>query len=146
MPDLNPQVLGQAENAHRAILDRILAGTGLTYHGWVALRLTATAGDAGLDRKRLIDQMAGGLKISGSSARAAVDGVGAAGLLETIPDGSGRRVRLSGPGRDVYRRALGEIDEVMARMYGDIPPGDLATAGRVLAVLTERANAELAGA
>jgi len=146
MPDLNPQVLGQAENAHRAILGRILAGTGLSYHGWVAVRLIAAAGDAGADRKRLIDQMAGGLKISGSGARAAVDGLGAAGLLETLPDGPGRRIRLSAAGQEVYRRARGEIDRVMARMYGDIPPGDLATAGRVLTVLTDRANAELARA
>ena len=146
MPDLNPQILGQAENAHRAILDRTLAGTGLSYHGWVALRLTVAAGAAGLDRKLLIDRMAGGLKISGSSARAAVDGLGAAGLLEIVPNGPGRRLRLSGTGQDVYRRAVGEIDDVMARMYGDIPPSDLATAGHVLTMLTDRANAELARA
>jgi hypothetical protein len=41
---------------------------------------------------------------------------------------------------------VGEIDDVMVRMYSDIPPGDLATAGRVLTMLTGRANAELARA
>jgi hypothetical protein len=33
---------------------------------------------------------------------------------------------------------------VVARMRGDLPAEDLATAGRVLAIITERANAELA--
>ncbi len=34
---------------------------------------------------------------------------------------------------------------VTVRLFGDFPPGDLATAGRVLAIVTTRANAELAG-
>ena len=31
------------------------------------------------------------------------------------------------------------------RLWGDLPAEDLATAGRVLAIITDRANAELAG-
>jgi hypothetical protein len=36
-PTLNPRVIGQAESAHRSILDRILARTGTTFPQWVAL-------------------------------------------------------------------------------------------------------------
>jgi hypothetical protein len=35
--------------------------------------------------------------------------------------------------------------DVTARLFGGFPPEDLATAGRVLAIVTTRANAELAG-
>jgi len=34
--------------------------------------------------------------------------------------------------------------DVIQRLWGDLPAGDLATAGRVLAIITGRANAELA--
>jgi len=44
--------------------------------------------------------------------------------------------------------ALGAVAEPLAeitgRMYADLPPDDLATAGRVLTLLAARANAELA--
>jgi hypothetical protein len=36
------------------------------------------------------------------------------------------------------------IGEVTARLYADIPPDDLAAAGRVLTTITTRATAELA--
>ena len=36
------------------------------------------------------------------------------------------------------------LDEVTARLFGGFPTEDLATAGRVLAIVTVRANAELA--
>jgi hypothetical protein len=34
--------------------------------------------------------------------------------------------------------------QITRRLWGDLPAGDLATAGRVLAIITERANAQLA--
>jgi hypothetical protein len=45
-PILNPQIVGQAENAHLPVLARILAGTGTTKHQWVALSLITAAGGA----------------------------------------------------------------------------------------------------
>jgi hypothetical protein len=40
-PSINPQIIGQAENALRALLERTLAGTGLAYRHWVALSVIA---------------------------------------------------------------------------------------------------------
>jgi hypothetical protein len=40
-PSLNPQIIGQAENALRALLERTLAGTSLAYRHWVALSVIA---------------------------------------------------------------------------------------------------------
>jgi len=36
------------------------------------------------------------------------------------------------------------IDRITERLYADLPVDDLVTARRVLAIVTERANAELA--
>jgi hypothetical protein len=44
-PSLNPQILGRAENAHRALLERVLAGTGVSYGGWIALSIAAGGND-----------------------------------------------------------------------------------------------------
>ena len=82
-PTLNTQVIGQAENALGALMNRVLARTGGTFRQWAALNLTAVSG--------------------------------------------------------------GAIDQITTRLYGDLPADDLATAGRVLTVITARTNAELAG-
>ncbi|MFC4108595.1 hypothetical protein ACFOX0_22010 [Micromonospora zhanjiangensis] len=137
-PSLNGQVIGQAEHATRAVLDRLLAGAGVDFHDWVALNLTATA-DAPLGRTRLADRMAGALKIDDGIALATIDGLTDAGLL-TVGAGT---VALTDAGRARYADIRAALDEVTARLYGDLPAADLSTAGRVLATVTARANAEL---
>lgn len=42
-------------------------------------------------------------------------------------------------------RTTAEIGPVSAKLYAGIPAEDLAVAGRVLTLITQRANAELAG-
>jgi hypothetical protein len=42
------------------------------------------------------------------------------------------------------RRPVSALEEVTGRLSGDFLPEDLATAGRVLSIITTRANAELA--
>lgn len=143
-PTLNGQVIGQAEHATRAVLDRVLARTGTTFHHWVALNLTAVSG-AAIDRDQLIGRMTGALKIDESAVLATVAELTASQLLEALP-GEGSRVGLTDAGQARYRQIRSAIDEITARLYGDLPADDLATAGRVLTIVTARANAELAGA
>ncbi|MEV6957611.1 hypothetical protein AB0M97_00055 [Streptomyces sp. NPDC051207] len=57
-------------------------------------------------------------------------------------EGSG--VRITSAGRELYDAVNGETGEMSARIYAGIPADDLAAAGRVLARVTERANAERA--
>ena len=45
-----------------------------------------------------------------------------------------------------WRGVLLAIAGITQRLWGDLPAEDLATAGRVLAIITDRANAELARA
>jgi len=49
---LNPQIIGQAERALGALMNRVLATTGGTFPQWVALTIS-NGGDAGIDRERL---------------------------------------------------------------------------------------------
>ena len=47
-------------------------------------------------------------------------------------------------GRARHREIRAALDEVTARLFGDFPPEDLATAGRLVTIVMGRANAELA--
>jgi hypothetical protein len=142
-PTLTTQVIGQAENALGALMNRVLTTTGGTFHQWVALNLTAASGGT-IDRDQLVGRMTGALKIDDAAALAAIAELTASRLLKALP-GEGSRVGLTDAGQARYRQLRTAIDELTARLYGDLPADDLATAGRVLSVITARANAELAG-
>ena len=82
------------------------------------------------------------LKIDNATALATIARLTASTLLA----GADGPITLTDPGRARYDEIRGALDAVTARLYGDLPADDLATAGRVLATVTTRANAELDGA
>jgi hypothetical protein len=137
-PVLNTQVIGQAESALGALLDPLLARTGTTFTQWLVLTVTAASG-GDIDRGQLIARITGARKIDGAEVEAAIGELTAAGLAQ-----AGGSVALTGEGQARYREIRGALDEITARLF-DFPAEDLATAGRVLAILTARADAELAG-
>jgi DNA-binding MarR family transcriptional regulator len=137
-PVLSTQVIGQAESALGAISDPLLARTGTTFNQWLALTVTAAAGD-GIDRDQLIARIAGARKIGAEQVEAAVSELAATGLALDQP-----HVSLTEAGQARYREIRAALDEVTGRLFGDFPPEDLATAGRVLSIITARAHAELA--
>ncbi|NBM21051.1 MarR family winged helix-turn-helix transcriptional regulator [Streptomyces sp. GC420] len=141
-PPVNGQVVGLAHYASRAVLERVLARSGITFQQSLALNGVANAaGSVAADE--LTGALAHALKTDASEVRGSVDGLVAAGLLETLP-GEPVRVRFTEAG-DALRREIGTAGaEIAARLYADIPAEDLAAAGRVLRLVTERANAELA--
>ena len=143
-PAFGAQILGQTEKALNAILDRQLAGTGLAEPDWITLTLTA-ASDGTLGRDRLASQVAGALKVSPAQARARIDGLAAAQLVQ-IGGGDEPQVTLTGAGRQLHGQIRGAVTEITQRMWGDLPAEDLVTAGRVLSVVLARANAEVGGA
>ena len=59
---------------------------------------------------------------------------------------AGRRSPSRPPARPAFEQIQGGIGQVTQRLYGGLPESDLAIAHRVLATVTERANAELASA
>lgn len=143
-PAFGAQILGQTEKALNAILDRQLAGTGLTEPDWITLTLTAASGGT-LGRDQLASQVAGALKVSPAMAQARIDGLAAARLVQT-GGGDEPQVTLTGAGQQLQARIRGAVTQITERMWGDLPAGDLVTAGRVLSVVLARANAELAAA
>jgi DNA-binding MarR family transcriptional regulator len=137
-PTLTPQIVGQAENAHKPILDRILAPVGITRNEWIALTLTVASGGA-IESGQLAARMTRALKIDDAEAAAAVGQLTAARLMEAA---EGLTVRLTDAGQARYQEIRAAVTEVTDRAYGDIPAGDLATAARVLVTITERLSAE----
>jgi hypothetical protein len=142
-PSFSTQVLGQTEKALNAILDRHLAGTGLTESQWIALTLTVTSGGT-VDRDALADRLAAALKVSEAEARGLVAKLTEARLLHTA-DGE-RSVTVTDAGQRLHGRIRAAVTEITERMWGDLPAEDLETAGRVLSTILARANAELASA
>ena len=96
--------------------------------------------DAPTRREQVVSRVTSGLKVSDAVAIAAVDGLTASGIVSAGDD-----TFLTEQGAVLQRTIRGEIEAITARLYGDLPADDLATAGRVLTTITERANAMLAG-
>jgi hypothetical protein len=140
-PSLTPQIVGQAENAHKPLLDRILAPTGTTMSQWVALKFTAMGGAT--ERDQLITRITGALKVDDAAALAVIAELTSAELLEDLP-GDGSRIGFTDAGLALYQHINSAVDEVIARVYGDIPAADLTTAAQVLTLITTRLNAEQA--
>jgi DNA-binding MarR family transcriptional regulator len=143
-PTFGPAVLGQTEKALNAILDRQLAGTGLTERHWITLTLTVVSGGI-VDRDELIGRVAGGLKVDEAEAQSLIAELAAARLVQA-PDGEGSVVKLTDSGQLLHSQIRAAVSRITERLWGDLPTEDLATAGRVLSTVLERANAELAAA
>lgn len=88
-------------------------------------------------------RLTGALKIEESVARATVEEMTADDLL--AEPGAGQ-VSLTDAGRELFDSIRTAGNAIAARLYAGIPAEDLAAAGRVLTLVTERADAELAEA
>src|SRR5262245_36293872 len=102
-PPLSTQVIGQAESALGALLDPLLAGTGITFGQWLVLTVTAASG-AGIDRGQLVARISDARKVDGSTVGAALTEATAAGLVTA--DGP---VALTDDGRAAYHRSAGRL-------------------------------------
>ncbi|KUL36834.1 hypothetical protein ADL22_23295 [Streptomyces sp. NRRL F-4489] len=143
-PTVNGRVIALAHHAGRALVEGVMARYGATFHQSVTLRAVVTAGGH-IGRAELVADVTGSLKIDESAVRGAIDELTAGKLLEEdLAEAS--RLRLTDAGRELCEKSAAETAEISTRLYAGISAEDLATAGRVLALVTERANAELAGA
>lgn len=133
------RTLGLAHYAARAVLESVLTHHGLGFQHQIVLRPVALA-TGPVDRGQLAADTVAALKADEDSVQGTIDELIAAGLLAT--DASA--VRITDAGRALYERITEETSAASARIWGDIPEEDLLTTGRVLTLVTERANAELA--
>ncbi|MFD5625263.1 MarR family winged helix-turn-helix transcriptional regulator [Streptomyces sp. NPDC127072] len=138
-PRANGRTIGLAHYASRALLEQVLSRTGTTFNESVALRALSDNGGTAA-RAWLVDRLTGALKIDESAADRTVTGMTDAGLLEP----AGGQVTLTESGRELFEGVRKAGDEIAARLYAGLADEDLETAGRVLTLVTERADAELA--
>jgi hypothetical protein len=136
------QVIGRTERALGPLMERVLAGTGGTFHEWVALNFTAADGD-GIDRSQLIARLVDALKIDDTAAEATVAEMADEGLLQTV---SGSVVGLADAGRERHAAIRAAIEQTTAALYADLPADDLTTTARVLTTISDRADVQLARA
>jgi DNA-binding MarR family transcriptional regulator len=143
-PSLNGRVIALAHYAARAALETVLTRYDLTFQQSVTLRVVAVAGGP-VTREEVVDQVVDSLKIGAAEVRGVLDELAAAELVAAVerPTEAGL-VAITDAGREVHARTTAETGAVSARIYAGIPAEDLAVAGRVLGLVTERANAELA--
>ena len=142
IPTLTGQDIGQAERATRALLDAVLAETETTFHQSVVLNLTAANAPSPAVLDGVVERMTHGLKIDRPTALDAIDELVAKGLVRKAGDPVSLAPTPAGETR--FRSIRHGIEQIAERLYGDLPPEDLATTHRILAIVTERANAELA--
>jgi hypothetical protein len=140
-PAFGTALIGQTEKALNAILDRQLAGTGITEPQWVTLTLTMVSGGA-IDRAELIRRVGGATQASPAAVAERITELTAAGFLR---DGDDGRVQVTGEGQTRWTQIRTAIGPITQRLWGDLPAEDLAAAGRVLGIVLDRANAVLVG-
>lgn len=137
---LNPSIVGQAEKAHNAVLDRVLAGTTLDERQWITLQLAIATGGA-VRVSDLISRVSGAAKFPPMAVDAAIGALTGTGLLDR---GAEDDVTVSAAGTALVADLRGKVADFIGIAYGQVPADDLATAGRVLKAITVSLSDELA--
>ncbi|MFJ4437715.1 MarR family transcriptional regulator [Streptomyces sp. NPDC088923] len=138
-PAADARGLALAHYAARGVLEHFLARHGVTFQQQIALRAAVTAASPRTP-DALVAEVRGYLKADPAALRADLDELLAKRLL--VADGA--HLRPTDAGRGLLAATAAEVAPVTARVWAGIPADDLAAAGRVLARVAERANAELA--
>ncbi|MFI6783099.1 MarR family winged helix-turn-helix transcriptional regulator [Micromonospora sp. NPDC050276] len=140
VPTLNGQVIGQAHYATRALLERAVAPLGVEFNQVLVLNILAN-GPA--ERAQLTQRITSTLKVHEPEVRRVLATLVDANLVEVDPDAA-TRLRLTDAGHAVQARIADAVVGISARMYAGIPTDEASAAARVLTLVTQRANAELA--
>lgn len=138
-PFADARSLGLAHYAARGVLEHVLARQGSTFQQQIVLSAVVTT-DAPQTPDDLVARVQGFLKADPAGIRATLDELLGKQLLAT----DGTHLRPTDAGRELLAAVGAETAPFSARIWGGIPAEDLAAAGRVLALVTERADAELA--
>ncbi|MFJ3581805.1 MarR family transcriptional regulator [Streptomyces sp. NPDC090127] len=139
VPAADARVLGLAHYAARGVLEHVLAQHGATFPQQIALRAAVTA-EAPQTPDGLVVLVRASLKAAPADIRTTLDELLARGLLVM----NGEHILPTDAGRSLLAAVGAQTAPISARIWGGLPTEDLAAAGRVLALVTERANAELA--
>lgn len=133
-------LIGRTENALRALLERQLYGTGLTQPHWVTLTFSVTT-DGTLSGPAFVERVGGTLKVDRATVQSLLDDLARARLVRAPVNGV---VSPTKEGRTLWEAVRARTEALGHELWGDQSEADLATAGRVLAVILDRADAYLA--
>ncbi|MFH7597512.1 MarR family transcriptional regulator [Streptomyces racemochromogenes] len=137
-PTLDARVIALAHHAARTLAEGALARHDVTFHQSVTLRAVAVAGGS-ISHRDLLTEVTDALKAAEPLIEGVIDELTASQLIH-------RRdsvLTLTDTGRERYETASAATAAIATRLYAGIPAEDLAVAGRVLTLITDRANAEL---
>lgn len=137
---LNPSIVGQAEKAHNAVLERVLAGTSLDERQWITLQLAVAAG-TGTRIADLVARVSGAAKYSPAVVETAIEALTGSGLLDRS---AGEELAVTAAGTALVGELRAKVAEHIGAAYGQIPAEDLATAARVLKTITATLSEDLA--
>lgn len=138
-PPVDSRVIALAHYAARGVLESVLTRYGITFQESVTLRPVVVA-DGPVEREGLVGQIVDALKVDAADVHDTVEAL----IARQLVAAEGSKVLATEAGRGLYTATSAETGKIAARIYDGIPAADLATAGRVLALVNERANAELA--
>ncbi|MFD5324835.1 MarR family transcriptional regulator [Streptomyces sp. NPDC127092] len=138
-PGADSRALGLAHYAARGVLEHVLARHGVTFQQQIALRAAVTA-ETAQTPDQLVRSVRSSLKADPAEVSATLDELLNRGLLVA----EGPHLLPTQAGRELLAAVAAETAPISARVWDGIPAEDLAAAGRVLALVTARANAELA--
>jgi DNA-binding MarR family transcriptional regulator len=138
-PDLpfGAQLIGRTEKSLDAVLKGVLAGSGLSEPEYVALRVCSDR--AGALRADVAAQLAAVFRSGDDYAGQLLERLSSAGMINAEQPAP---VELTPAGRELHARLVAETDAIAGRLWGDLPAGDLAIAGRVLSTVLGRAATE----
>ncbi|MEV0006532.1 MarR family transcriptional regulator [Streptomyces sp. NPDC051840] len=138
-PVADARGLALAHYAARGVLEHVLARHGVTFQQQITLRAAATSGTPPTPDGLLV-QVQRSLKAEPAGIRTTIDEL----LERRLLVADGAHLVPTDAGRELLAAVGAETAPFSARIWGGIPAEDLAAAARVLALVTERAEAELA--
>jgi DNA-binding MarR family transcriptional regulator len=136
-PTLTTRTIGETEKALRAVLGRVLDGTGIDYVTWVALVMVARARSP-ITSTALLEQLSDALKIDEDTAGSVLHRLAAKGLVE-----ESTTLSLTPDGAATFARLSYAVERVTAQIWSGLDQADLEAAHRVHTTLIQRANAVL---
>ena len=137
-PPVGGRDLQIATRATKAVLDRLLVDSGMTFEQMVVLNTIELAGGS-LPTEALVAELVATLKIDDDAARNAIATTIDAGLVHAIAANAGA-LELSASGRDLRERYTQDSAQVSAAVWGGLDHADLVATKRVLDAVTDRAN------
>lgn len=133
------QIVGQAQQALRGLLDEVLEAASVSHPTWLTLNLLAVQGPT-MPAEQLRRTLAEGLSIELSEVSDLLSGLEAAGHIELRGSSAGDEVALTNAGSALYRDLRAGVDRLSASALAGIPQHDIETTVNVLKRAREQAQ------